>query len=144
MTGATSASRLSRAEQLVLVTTALGIIHHVDHVLRTDHTGWPFRPDVTPFTYSLLVYGALAAIFFGRGWPRTRIALAVLVALFPTLSHLFLETPAAQYHTWANRPDINLPGISSPVLGTLAVIITVLLSVSALMMLLAFVRSRGR
>ena len=34
----------------------LGLLHHADHVLRADHSGWPFTTVTTPFTYSLSVY----------------------------------------------------------------------------------------
>ena len=40
-------------------TTIFGIMHHVDHVVRGNHSGWPFREAVTPFTFSLLVYALL-------------------------------------------------------------------------------------
>jgi hypothetical protein len=36
-----------------------GVLHHVDHVVRGNHSGWPFREEVTPFTFSLLVYALL-------------------------------------------------------------------------------------
>jgi hypothetical protein len=36
-----------------------GIFHHVDHVVRGNHSGWPFEEAVTPFTFSLLIYALL-------------------------------------------------------------------------------------
>ena len=39
--------------------TVFGVLHHVDHVVRGNHSGWPFREEVTPFTFSLLVYALL-------------------------------------------------------------------------------------
>ncbi len=36
-----------------------GIFHHVDHVVRGNHSGWPFEDAVTPFTFSLLIYALL-------------------------------------------------------------------------------------
>ena len=39
--------------------TVLGVLHHVDHVVRGNHSGWPFQEEVTPFTFSLLVYALL-------------------------------------------------------------------------------------
>jgi len=47
----------------------------LDHVLRVDHSGWPFRPGVTPFTFSLIVYPVVLPALFGglvRGvaWSR--------------------------------------------------------------------------
>lgn len=32
-----------------------GIAHHIDHIIRKEY-GWPFESEVTPFTYSLLIY----------------------------------------------------------------------------------------
>ena len=40
-------------------TTVFGIMHHVDHVIRGNHSGWPFEEAVTPFTFSLLIYALL-------------------------------------------------------------------------------------
>ena len=39
--------------------TIFGILHHVDHVVRGNHSGWPFEETVTPFTFSLLIYALL-------------------------------------------------------------------------------------
>ena len=39
--------------------TTLGFFHHVDHVVRGNHSGWPFEQEVTPFTFSLLIYALL-------------------------------------------------------------------------------------
>jgi hypothetical protein len=41
------------------VVTVFGVLHHVDHVVRGNHSGWPFEEAVTPFTFSLLVYALL-------------------------------------------------------------------------------------
>ena len=50
--------------------TVFGVLHHMDHVVRGDHSGWPFREEVTPFTFSLLVYALLLpGIYMNlRGW----------------------------------------------------------------------------
>src|SRR5215217_8026029 len=39
--------------------TIFGFFHHVDHVVRGNHSGWPFEEVVTPFTFSLLIYALL-------------------------------------------------------------------------------------
>ena len=36
-----------------------GLMHHADHVIRGNHSGWPFQPEVTPFTFSLLIYALI-------------------------------------------------------------------------------------
>lgn len=41
---------LSLAEKLVVAVIGLGLVHHADHVLRADHYGFPFKPQVTLFT----------------------------------------------------------------------------------------------
>ena len=46
----------------------LSLGHHLDHVLRGDHTGWPLTGQVTPFTFSLVVY---PLILFGLHLSRT-------------------------------------------------------------------------
>ena len=48
--------RTGRGRSLVYLATMLSLGHHLDHVLRGNHTGWPLSDDVTPFTYSLAVY----------------------------------------------------------------------------------------
>ena len=40
-------------------TTIFAFVHHLDHVVRGNHSGWPFEPAVTPFTFSLLIYALL-------------------------------------------------------------------------------------
>ncbi len=135
---------LSGAEKLALATAGLGLLHHADHVLRFDHSGWPFRPEVTPFTWSLLVYPLIALLLTLRRHPRLRVALAAVLFLVPTLAHVFLETPAEQFRTWAERSDVNLLYVASPALGAAAVAVSVLLTLAALATLVAFWREARR
>ncbi len=63
--GSAARRRLVAAALLV---TAVGVLHHTDHVIRGDlvvanglpeiwdHSGWPFQESVTAFTVSLGVY----------------------------------------------------------------------------------------
>ncbi|MFB6285352.1 MAG: hypothetical protein ABEK03_02075 [Candidatus Bipolaricaulia bacterium] len=115
-------------EILLLAAVVIGLLHHVDHVLRFDHSGWPFKADINEFTFSLLVYPVVALTLWARRGSLARVGLATIVFLAPTLAHIFIETPAHQHDTWANHPEINLLGVSSPILGNLAGTITVLLS----------------
>lgn len=135
-------SRFSRAERLVGVTTALALAHHIDHVLRVDNNGWPFRSEVTLFTYSFLVYVIIAVVWRARGRPRLCIGMSAVLAL-ATLAHVWLDTPSAQYITWAARPEANWLAVSSPVLGVMAVLLTFLVPLSTVGVFVAFVRSRG-
>ncbi len=39
-----------------IAATVFSVLHHADHVIRGNHSGWPFQGEVTPFTFSLLIY----------------------------------------------------------------------------------------
>jgi uncharacterized membrane protein len=39
--------------------TVFSVLHHADHVIRGNHSGWPFQAEVTPFTLSLLIYALI-------------------------------------------------------------------------------------
>ena len=131
---------LTRAERLARIATGFVVLHHTDHVLRFDHSGWPFRPEVTPFTYSLLIYPLIAFMLAGRRHPWMRVVAALILFLFPTLAHLSVEPPSAKYGTWAYSPEVNLLHTASPALGILSVTIAVMLSVFALATVIGFVR----
>ena len=84
-----------------LFVTFLGLLHHLDHVIRGqivvdeglphrwNHSGWPFQDDVTVFTASLGVYvvllGGIARTLLQRAWAGywlgAAIALTAIVAL---------------------------------------------------------------
>jgi hypothetical protein len=140
--------RLTRGEWMLLAVVALAFAHHLDHVLRADNSGWPFTPDVTPFTISLLVYPIFALDFLllrGRPWVRVGLVAVLFVAL--QVAHIVYEPPADQYGTWANgvssvphalrRP--NLLDIASPLLGVLSVAVSTLLSVAVLVALVLLI-----
>jgi hypothetical protein len=50
---------LSGALVLEASVTTFGFFHHVDHVVRGNHSGWPLEEEITPFTFSLLIYALL-------------------------------------------------------------------------------------
>jgi len=63
---------------MLLGVVALAFLHHIDHVLRADNSGWPFTPDLTPFTISLLVYPIFVLDFVllrHRPWVRVGLGL---------------------------------------------------------------------
>lgn len=137
--------KLNRGEKLLLLAVTLALVHHVDHVLRVDHSGWPFTPEVSPFTFSLVIYPIFLSVFFFRRKPWFRVAGTGLLFLFSVFAHTFLETPMDQYHTWVYGSDFpghvgqhNLLGRDSRLLGVCAVIVTVLLSLTLFAALLAF------
>lgn len=114
--------------RLLLATAAIGAVHHVDHVLRSDHSGWPFTAEVTPFTVSLLVYPVLFLVHGGRTGAWLRAALVGGILLATQAAHLLIETPYQQYAAWADGTSAdptmtgvpNLLGITSPALGMVA------------------------
>lgn len=59
---------MTRIVRLALVAGVLGAFHHLDHVVRANHVGWPVTSDVNPFTFSLVVYPLL----FGGAWVASR------------------------------------------------------------------------
>jgi hypothetical protein len=128
----------------------LAALHHLDHVLRGDNSGWPFTPDVTPFTISLLVYPIFVLDFLllrRRPWIRVGLVAILFAAL--QVTHAIVEPPADQYGTWANGTSAvphalgqpNLLELASPILGALSVAISSLLSLAVLAALVLLARA---
>lgn len=145
--------RFTRGERALLVVVGLAFLHHVDHVLRADNSGWPFTPDVTPFTVSLVVYPIFLLDFLTlrkRTWIRVGLVAVLFLALLAV--HAVFETPADQYGTWANgvssvthaRGRPNLLEIASPVLGVVSVAISIALSAAVLVALILLVGEARR
>jgi hypothetical protein len=131
--------RFTLGEWMLLGVVALAFLHHLDHVLRADNSGWPFTPDVTPFTISLL-------LLRDRPWVRVGLIAVLFVAL--QVTHAIVEPPTDQYGTWANGTSAvphalgqpNLLDTASPVLGALSVVVSGLLSVAVLAALVLLAR----
>jgi len=134
---------------MLLGVVALAFLHHLDHVLRADNSGWPFTSDLTPFTISLLVYPIFVLDFLllrDRPWLRVGLVAVLFIAL--QVTHAIVEPPADQYGTWANGTSAvphalgqpNLPDIASPVLGALSVAVSSLLSLAVLAALILLTR----
>lgn len=77
--------------RLLVAATVLSAAHHVDHLIR-GVTGWPLTGGVNPFTYSLLVYPAIAIglLLTARGHVGARFwsAFAGAGAVFVIAVHL--------------------------------------------------------
>jgi hypothetical protein len=129
-----------RSDLLLLLSIGIAIVHHIDHVLRADHSGWPVTERITPFTFSLSVYLFMLAALAARGKPWLRFSIMVPVFFFAQFAHMGAETPHDQYNTWASGVSDfadsfgqpNLLGISSPTAGYFSVVISVCLSLSLL------------
>jgi hypothetical protein len=90
-----------RSVFILIVALAIGLIHHIDHVLRFDHSGWPFRAAVNPFTFSLLAYPIALFALFGPArlfWARWFVLL--LGTGFTLWAHTAIETPDMQFAMW--------------------------------------------
>jgi hypothetical protein len=122
-----------------------GLMHHADHVIRGNHSGWPFQAEITPFTFSLLIYALiLPGIYLtakGRSVPGYHLFVAVIglallgfVHFVPTGDH---EAPIRDIYMIYESP---LAGMFA--LGVLAGLI---ISVAALgAVALGAIRARSR
>ena len=128
--------------------TVLALIHHTDHVIRGDlvsrhgldgdwnHSGWPFRSQVTPFTASLAVYLVLipgiVLTLRGRAWAGYWAVGSVLLAAVIVVVHFVpgpkTETPGVIYNSYEQ-------GSGSVLAGVLAVadVISILLALATLL-----------
>lgn len=71
---------------LLFVIMLFGVGHHIDHVIRGNHVGWPLTPGVNAFTFSLLSYPFIALGLY-LGW-RDRAGVQYWTALFAVSSAL--------------------------------------------------------
>jgi hypothetical protein len=137
----TMLSRLDPVQKLILVVIPLGLLHHADHVGRADHSAWPFRPEVAPFTFTLLIYPVLVLVFLARGRHWMRVAGLGIVSLFTLLAHTLIEPPQQIFGTWANNLSTpaplyevdpehmhNLFDVEWPLLGVLATVLSIALT----------------
>lgn len=114
---------------LLAVPTLLGMAHHVDHVVRGNHVGWPVTPEVTPFTYSLVIYPVVAVGLYLTLTDRAGVGLwAVIMAASAGMLAFFHVSP------WAVEPpqDVILP-YANPLVGyaAFAVLLALMASVVA-------------
>jgi hypothetical protein len=122
-----------------------GLMHHTDHVIRGNHSGWPFQAEVTPFTFSLLIYALiLPGIYLtarGRSIPGYHLFVAIVGLALLGFVHF---VPVGDYE--APVEDIYMvyegPLAGMLALGVLAGLIT---SVAALgIVALGAIRARSR
>jgi hypothetical protein len=124
--------------------TILGFFHHVDHVVRGNHSGWPFEEELTPFTFSLLIYVLLLPGLY-LSW-RGRLmagywlfAAAVLLALVTSVHFVGEEREAPIRDIYAVY--------DSPVWGFLALVDLTILITSLLVLAVVAIqalRTKGR
>lgn len=108
-----------RAYLLFALATLLGLAHHVDHLIRGNHVGWPVTPDINPFTYSLAIYPLVVSGFVlsltGRSGARYWTMVMTLGAGMLVFFHL---------SPWAVEPpsDVILP-YADPFWGYVAFVV---------------------
>ena len=136
-----------RSRRLLLIfassATVFSVLHHADHVARGNHSGWPFQAEVTPFTFSLLIYALiLPGIYLtARGRDVAGYHLFVAVTGLALLGTVHFAPTAGQE---SPIHDIYMV-YESPVAGMLAVMILAGLMTSvALLAITAFVALRRR
>lgn len=111
----------------VIIPTVLGAAHHIDHIIRGNHVGWPFTPHVNPFTYSLAIYPLLAISLYLTLTKRVE-------AKYWAGFFAFSAGMLAYFHIspWAVEPpqDVIVP-YANPVFGYLAfgILLTLIASV---------------
>ena len=134
-------TRFSLFESLIIVIVPLGVLHHADHVLRADHAGWPFRPEVTIFTFTLLIYPLLALAYSMGSRPWVGAGIISTVAFFTLFAHTLIEPPGQIYGTWAHNLSTDAPLYTVdpehrhnllngeyPIVGVAATILTIVLT----------------
>ncbi len=139
--------RLAAAEVALLAVVGLALLHHADHVLRVDHSGWPFKEEFSPFTISLIIYPIVVIVFLQRRRPWLQVGLVAAVFLATQVTHVLVETPADQYGVWATNMssvddtlgDPNLLNLESEALGFIAAGISIVLSVAMITTLLLLI-----
>jgi hypothetical protein len=141
--GLTSIS--DRTSFLVLgwLTALLAVLHFADHALRGirvhrhrldpnwDHSGWPFKSEVTPYTFSLIVVGLLLGVGLigtyrdklrAGYWLVTAIVLAALVTIVHFLPTARQESPAVIYGSWIGLPAVGIAAVAN----TFAIVVALL------------------
>ncbi len=121
------------------------VLHHADHVIRGSHSGWPFEAEVTPFTYSLLIYAlVLPGIFLtARGRDVAGYHLFVAVGGLALLG--FVHFVPVGGHEAPIRDIYAAYGSAPAGLLALAVLAGLIVSVTALAVVaLGMVRARSR
>ena len=100
-------------------TMIFGILHHVDHVVRGNHSGWPFEEEVTPFTFSLLIYALLVPGLYLTAKGHLMARYWLFTALLGLTLLVWIHFVPTSFH---EAPIRDIYGVyDSPVLGFLAV-----------------------
>ena len=143
-----------------------GSLHHLDHLVRGNHVGWPAVAEVNPFTYSLAAYPllavGLAALTRGRVWAGYWLLYGLMTLSLVGTTHfippLIAEPVRDVYMPYVQPEAVNLYDAApeahlewftttvgpytGPFLAVLAVVVLVSLVVSAAVLVAVSVRVR--
>lgn len=108
--------RNRRLYALILIALVLALGHHLDHIIRGNHVGWPLTGEVNAFTFSLTIYPliltGLALSRAGVIGPGTWVFLSGGGAIFLAVIH---------FGPWAIEPPGDIIGpYAPPLIGWLA------------------------
>lgn len=101
--------RNRRLHALILIALVLAVGHHLDHIIRGNHVGWPLTAEVNAFTFSLIIYPLiLTGLLLSRAGligPGTWVFLSGGGAIFLTAIH---------FGPWAIEPPDDIIGLYDP------------------------------
>ena len=141
------AARDGRSLLLMFASAALifSVLHHADHVIRGSHSGWPFEAEVTPFTYSLLIYALILPAIYLTARGRDVAGYHLLVALGGLALIGFVHFMPVGDHEAPIRDIYEAYASTSAGLLALGILVGLMASVAALAAVaLGMVRARPR
>lgn len=105
-----------RLRDLIILAVIFSAGHHIDHIIRGNHLGWPLNSDINAFTYSLAIYPLIltgwALYRAGKVGPGFWLFLSGGGALFVSAIH---------FGPWAIEPRSDIIDLYQPrVLGWIA------------------------
>lgn len=114
----------------------LSAMHHVDHVIRGNHSGWPFQTEVAIFTFSLLIYALIlpGIHLTARGYKIASYHLFVALGVLALLGSVHFvpagghETPIRDIYLIYGNP---LAGLFTLVVLAALIVSVALLTVTA-------------
>jgi hypothetical protein len=130
--------------RIALATLALATVHFADHAVRGwivvernldpgwNHSGWPFQPRVSPFTFSLILVFSLllgGAILTRRRkvWAGYWLAAAVVLGGVVTMVHFVpgpsMETPTVIYRSYGDNSAAGVVAVAVTFAIVMALII---------------------
>ncbi|WP_244510211.1 hypothetical protein [Natronobacterium texcoconense] len=84
---------------LIGLGTIFGIGHHIDHVVRGNHVGWPLIPEVTVFTYTLIIYPIIVVGIYLTVTERVGVRYWTIV-----LGGILFAVVITHFGPWATEP----------------------------------------